>query len=153
VNVTGSREQLARLAEGVRKLYLALADRFADRNDLHALWHDLARGEAGQATGLRRLAPTAAAGGGSDDPLLADVLLRHLASMAERVCRDRLSPEGALALAFGVECSLAERHAAVAERSGVPAAWLDPFRAAGRAHRQKLREAAAVRGVFLPSDE
>ncbi|HOB54172.1 MAG TPA: hypothetical protein PK176_13480 [Acidobacteriota bacterium] len=153
MNVTGSREQLIRLAEGVRELYLALADRFAETGDLHALWPDLARSESEQTAGLHRLAPAATVSGGPDDPALADVLLRHLASMAERVRRDRLSPEGALALAFGVECSLAERQAAVVERSGAPAAWLDPFRAAGREHRRKLRDAAAVRGVFLPPDE
>ncbi|HOT00081.1 MAG TPA: hypothetical protein PLY66_03660 [Acidobacteriota bacterium] len=153
MNVTGSQEQLIRLAEGVRELYLALADRFAETEQLRALWHDLARGEAEQATGLRRLAPAVAVSGGPDDPVLAEVLLRHLASLAERVRRDRLSPEGALALAFGVECSLAERLAAVVEQSGAPAAWLDPFRAAGREHRQKLRDAAALRGVFLPPDE
>ena len=153
MNVTGSQAQLIRLAEGVRELYLALADRFAETDDLHALWHDLARGEAEQAAGLRRLAPAATVSGAPNDPTLAGVLQRHLASMAERVRRDRLSPEGALALAFGVECSLAERHAAVVERSGAPTAWLDPFRAAGREHRQKLRDAAAVRGVFLPPDE
>jgi len=144
-------EQLARLADGVRGLYLALADRFADTEELHALWRELARGEAEQAAGLRRLDPIAIAG--PDDPLLADVLMQHLAPMADRARRDRLSAEGAVALAFGVECSLAERHAAVVERSGAPVAWLDPFRAAGRAHRQKLRDAAAVRGVFLPPDE
>ena len=92
MNVTGSQAQLIRLAEGVRELYLALADRFAETDDLHALWHDLARGEAEQAAGLRRLAPAATVSGAPNDPTLAGVLQRHLASMAERVRRDRLSP-------------------------------------------------------------
>lgn len=144
-------EQLARLADGVRGLYLALADRFADTEELHALWRELARSEAEQAAGLRRLDPIAIAG--PDDPLLADVLMQHLAPMADRARRDRLSAEGAVALAFGVECSLAERHAAAAKRPETPPGPLEQVRSAGRDHRRKLREMAAVRGVFLPPDE
>jgi hypothetical protein len=140
--------RLVGLAEAFAGLYRVLAERFAAEPEIRGLWQELARGAADDAVRLGGVPPAEGAGG-TNDPGRAEVLRRHLVQIAERARSDRLSVEGAIALAFGLECSLAERHAAAIGSAKPPRPLLEELMAAGGARRRILREHAAARRVIL----
>ena len=148
-------EQLAQLEEAVGGLYGLLGDRFAGSAPVAEFWRKLARDEAAHAASLRSfsrdvLSP-AEAGTEPDDLFQVEQSLRHLDRLRRRTEEIEVSLEGALALAYGIEHSLAERHVRVQSAGGGLQRLFEWLTSADDEHLARLRAFAAGRGVFLPA--
>jgi rubrerythrin len=148
-------EQLAQLEEAVGGLYGLLGERFAGSAPVAEFWRRLARDEAGHAAVLRAFSeenlPLEGAETSADDPFQVEQSLRHIDRLRRRAEEIEVSLEGALALAYGIEHSLAERHVRVQSAAGGLRRLFEQLASADDEHLARLRAFAAGRGVFLPA--
>jgi hypothetical protein len=149
-------ELLARIEEAVGELYILFSGRFAAFPAAAEFWRQLAADEADHAVVLR-------AGSESEalpvdglptgpDPCQVKQNLEHLGRLRQQAGEGVISLEGALALAYGVEHSLAERHLRIAPYGGALQQLLQRLAEQDEEHLARLRAFAAGRGIFLPHD-
>ena len=148
-------EKLAQLEEAVGGLYGIFGERFAGSAPVAEFWRRLARDEAGHAASLRSFPgdelPLDEVEPVPDDPFQVEPSLRHLVCLRARAEEIEVSLEGALALAYGIEHSLAERHVRIQSAGGGLRRLFEHLASADDEHLARLRAFAAGRGVFLPA--
>ena len=150
-------EQLARLEEAVGALYATFSARFAASATAADFWRRLAHEEDNHAARLRLAAsgvafPADEDAGAGADPFGAGQALRHLERLRSRAAVAPVSLEGALALAYGVEHSLSERHLRIQPEAGPVGRVLEQLQALDAEHLARLRAFAVAHGVFLPAE-
>ncbi len=148
-------ERLAQLEEAVGGLYGLFSARFAGSASVAEFWRNLAREETVHAAYLRafpddELLPEEA-GTEPDDRHQVELSLRHLDRLRRRADEIEVSLEGALALAYGIEHSLAERHVRARSAGGGLRRLFERLASDDDEHLARLRSFAAGRGIFLPA--
>ncbi|MBN2431970.1 MAG: hypothetical protein JXQ27_10860 [Acidobacteria bacterium] len=151
-------DQLIAVEQEVGALYATFARRFHQREDASEFWQGMAADEAEHAallTDIRpQLTPETAAVELSEDPAHLATALAELARLQEIARDGDVSIQAAMALAFGIEYSLAEKHVQVQSLAESPP-WREMFERLHQAddeHIQRLREHAARYGIHLPED-
>jgi|GEM_PF-944415 len=154
---TGYIDLLVAAEEGVRDLYRVFSERFSEPEGVQAFWETMARDEEAHAATLRTLAglvlpPEEVLE--QRDPFLLATFIGHLAGIVAHSRTGRISIQGAVALANGIEHSLAEKHQRI--RTGVSEPlWqdlMDQIHQADQKHLAHLRAFSATVGLNLPEN-
>lgn len=151
-------EGLAMLEEKIRDIYLLFAERFAADSPAANFWRVIAAEENEHAATIRSIDPVAAGAGlekiVASDHFHLDVTRDQLSRIDSHIRENRISLEAAISLAYGIEYSLAEKHAFVTttDREESFLSVLSRLHIADKAHLDKLRAFGAERKVFLPAD-
>ena len=128
--------------------------RFSGSAPVADFWRRLALDKAAHAASLRAFPedelPLEGGAADAEDPFQVDLSLRHLARLRRRAVEIEVSLEGALALAYGIEHSLAERHVRIQSAGGGLRRLFEQLASADDQHLARLRSFAEGRGVFLP---
>jgi len=151
-------DQLIAVERAVGDLYAIFARRFHQREDATEFWQGMAADEAEHAALLAdirpQLAPETAAAEVTGDPAHLATTLAELARLQEIARDGDITLQATMALAFGIEYSLAEKHVQVRSLAEFPL-WREVFarlHQADDAHVRRLREHAGRYGVHLPED-
>ena len=143
--------------ERVRDLYVIFSERFSEPENAPEFWQTMARDEEAHAATLRTLSglvlPPAEVLE-ARDPFRLTTFIEHLSGIVESSRTGRISIHGAVALANGIEHSLAEKHHRI--RTGVSdPLWqdlMDQIQVADQKHLSRLRAFGATVGLCLPEN-
>ena len=156
---TSYLETLALFEERVGDIYRILSTRFADESGAPEFWQALSSDEEAHAAQVRGLDPARYAAGlehlAATDHFRLDVTLDQLARIAEHVREAAIALPAAISMAYGLECSMAERHALLKPQGRGPAVaeLLEALLLADKAHLERISEYAARYQVYLPGED